>query len=128
MSYQPSGAPLKVAIGLVVAAIGVVLGVAGYQNTKTASFRAALAQCARDNGLETIDWNPMHGIHGLYIGETFVADTPTKESAAICAVRQTDVMTSYPGEQAPRSAPTLEIWFSESWLEADTLVFRSGSD
>nr|WP_137676769.1 hypothetical protein [Parerythrobacter lutipelagi] len=128
MSYQPSGAPWRVAIGLVVAAIGVVLGVAGYQNAKTASFKAALAQFARDNGLETIDWAPMHGIHDLYIGETFVADTPAKETAAICAVRQTDEITRNPNAQAPRSAPTLEIWFSASWLEADTLVFRSGSD
>ena len=127
MRYEPSGAPLKVAMSIGTLGVVILLGIAGFQHKKTADLKVAVAQCAKSNGVESVDWTPMHGIHELYIGEQFVADTPERLATAQCAIQNSDVVVGNHGDGAPGKPATIEIRFSGSLLEANTIVFRPGS-
>ena len=128
MSYEQSKAPIKVAIGLGLALLITVIAYSVFQQAKTTSFRSTLAQCAREYGAEDIDWVPMHGIHELYIGEKFEAASNAQEAAILCAVRKSGSVSEDKREAFDKGPATLEIWFSESMLEPDTIVFLPRSD
>ena len=128
MTYAPPRRPIWIVLGLGCTTIIAALGYIVFQQSKTADFRIVLARCARELGVEQVAWKPIHGFHEFYIGETIEARSPAEDAMLRCAAVRSDMVETHAREPGEHGVAQIDILFSESLFDPDTIVFapRSG--